>query len=93
MSGENLRRLCQRETGRGPMHHLTQLRMQRAAMLLESTAHKIEKIARTVGYANAFAFSTAFKRHMGVSPAAFRVRRSKERRPAREAIRERKGRN
>jgi AraC-like DNA-binding protein len=93
MSGENLRRLCQRETGRGPMQHLTVLRMQRAATLLESTTHKIEKIARTVGYANAFAFSTAFKRHQGVSPAAFRVQRRKERRPAREAIRERKGRN
>jgi len=92
MSGENLRRLCQRETGHGPMHHLTLLRMQRAGTLLESTAHKIEKIARSVGYANAFAFSTAFKRHMGVSPAAFRVRRKKERRPAREAVRERKGR-
>jgi AraC-like DNA-binding protein len=93
MSGENLRRLCQRETGRGPMHHLTALRMQRAAVLLESTTDKIEKIARAVGYANAFAFSTAFKRHQGIPPAAFRDRRRKERRPAREAVRERKGRN
>ncbi|MEA2710768.1 MAG: hypothetical protein QOF78_3369 [Phycisphaerales bacterium] len=92
MSGEHLRRLCQRETGRGPMRHLTVLRMQRAAMLLESTTHKVEQIARSVGYANAFAFSTAFKRQMGVSPAAFRVARSHERRPAREAVRERKGR-
>ena len=92
MSGESLRRLCQREAGRGPMHQLTLLRMQRAAMLLESTTHKIEQIARAVGYANAFAFSTAFKRHMAVAPAAFRVARINERRPAREAVRERKGR-
>ena len=92
MSGESLRRLCQRETGRGPMHQLTLLRMQRAATLLESTTHKIEQIARAVGYANAFAFSTAFKRHMGVAPSAFRVARINERRPAREAVRERKGR-
>ena len=92
MSGENLRRLCQREAGRGPMQHLAALRMQRAATLLESTTHKIEQIARAVGYANAFAFSTAFKRHMRFSPAAFRVARSRERRDAREAVRERKGR-
>ena len=90
MSGEHLRRLCQRETGCGPMRQLTLLRMRRAGMLLESTDQKISAIASAVGYDNAFAFSTAFKRHAGLSPAQYRVRRRKEKRP-RDAIRTRPG--
>jgi AraC-like DNA-binding protein len=79
MSGETLRRLCQRENGHGPMHHLTELRMRRAAMLLESTELKVDSIARTVGYSSAFAFSTAFKRHVGKPPASYRAQRLHER--------------
>ncbi|MGB7157942.1 MAG: AraC family transcriptional regulator [Tepidisphaeraceae bacterium] len=89
LSTEHLRRLCQQQTGRGPMHHVTFLRMRRAATLLESTQQKIRSIARSVGYQNAFAFSTAFKRVLKISPDAYRKRRSRERRPVRDAVRER----
>jgi AraC-like DNA-binding protein len=89
MSAEHLRRLCRRQTGRGPMHQVTYLRMHRAAALLESTRQKVGSVARSVGYQNAFAFSTAFKRLMRLSPDAYRKRRSKERRPVRDAVRER----
>ena len=81
MSTETLRRLCQQQTGRGPMNYLTGLRMRRAAMLLESTELKVDSIARSLGYSSAFAFSTAFKRHVGRSPAAHRQLRHAERRP------------
>ena len=90
MSAEHLRRLCRQQTGRGPMHHVAFLRMRRAATLLESTRQKVRAVARAVGYDNAFAFSTAFKRLLGVSPDAYRKRRERERRPARAAVRERK---
>jgi AraC-like DNA-binding protein len=90
MSGETLRRVCHRETGHGPMTQVTLMRMRRASTLLDSTTRKIESIARAVGYANAFAFSTAFKRQLGQSPAAYRASRAKEQRP-RDAARERKG--
>jgi AraC-like DNA-binding protein len=80
MSGETLRRLCQRETGHGPMHHVTTLRMRRAAMLLESTELKVGSVADAVGYTSAFAFSTAFKRHIGKSPADYRESRRHARR-------------
>ena len=72
------------------MHQVAFLRMRRAATLLESTRQKINSIARTVGYDNAFAFSTAFKRHIGTSPADYRLRRVRERRNAKAAVRERK---
>jgi AraC-like DNA-binding protein len=50
-------------------------------MLLESTELKVESIARSLGYSSAFAFSTAFKRHVGSSPASYRQARRTERRP------------
>ncbi len=72
LSGEHLRRLCQKHLGRSPLEHVTFLRMRRAATLLASTPRKIEAIAASVGYDNAFAFSTAFKRWMNLSPSAYR---------------------
>jgi AraC-like DNA-binding protein len=88
ISPEHLRRLCQQQLGRGPMHHVTYLRMRRAAALLESTHQKVESIGRQVGYQNGFAFTTAFTRQMGNSPRAYRQQRLKEKR-ARDAVRER----
>lgn len=71
LSREQLRQLCQRSFGHSPMEHLTWLRMKRAAFLLERTNQKISVIAEDVGYQNAFAFSTAFKRVIGISPIKF----------------------
>ena len=76
LSAEQVRRLCLRYTGRSPMEHVTHLRMARAGALLESTPMKIAAVAQAVGYANPFAFSTAFRRSNGVSPAAWRSART-----------------
>ncbi len=76
MSGEHLRRLCQRQIGRSPLEHVTWLRMRRAASLLTGSGRRIEAIAGAVGYENAFAFSTAFKRHMKRTPSSYRGVRS-----------------
>jgi AraC-like DNA-binding protein len=73
LSGEHLRRLTQKQFGRSPLEQVTYLRMRKAAALLSSTPQKIETIGWAVGYQNAFAFSTAFKRCMGLSPAAYRL--------------------
>jgi len=74
LSTEHLRRLCRRELGRSPMHHVIFLRMQRAAKLLASTNDKIETIAREVGYENPFVFSTTFKKWVGWRPSDYRAR-------------------
>jgi AraC-like DNA-binding protein len=71
LSPEQFRHLCQKYFGRSPMEHLTWLRMKRAAFLLERTSQKIAVVAEDMGYRNAFAFSTAFKRVIGVSPLEF----------------------
>nr|WP_269781710.1 AraC family transcriptional regulator [Nocardia bovistercoris] len=59
--------------GRPPLTYLTEIRMDEAAALLTDTDLTIAHIARTVGYADAFGFSAAFKRHRGMSPTAFRA--------------------
>jgi AraC-like DNA-binding protein len=76
MSGEHLRRLCQDQLRRSPMRQVTALRMRRAAALLASESDTIEAVAQQVGYENAFAFSTAFKRHLGLSPTQYRGQKS-----------------
>ncbi|MEV6562749.1 AraC family transcriptional regulator [Nocardia sp. NPDC051756] len=54
--------------GEPPMSFLTEWRLALAADLLAESDATIESIARQVGYGSAFALSTAFKRHFGVSP-------------------------
>lgn len=72
LSEGQFRVVCHQETGHSPLEHLTHLRMRHAGALLLSTDTNIEQIARAVGYANPFAFSTAFKRVMGVPPSHWR---------------------
>jgi AraC-like DNA-binding protein len=59
--------------GEPPLTYLTRWRMTLAAdRLVEDEAATVAEIARTVGYADAFGFSAAFKRTRGVSPSRFR---------------------
>ncbi|ANY05328.1 AraC family transcriptional regulator [Pseudonocardia sp. HH130630-07] len=59
--------------GEPPLAYLTRWRMTLAAdLLVERGSATIGEIARTVGYADAFGFSAAFKRVRGVTPSAFR---------------------
>ncbi|MFC8436033.1 AraC family transcriptional regulator [Streptomyces sp. NPDC057253] len=60
--------------GRPPLTYLTECRMDEAEALLSDTDFSIAQIAKSTGYADAFGFSAAFKRHRGVSPSAFRAR-------------------
>lgn len=77
LSPEHLRRLCHATFHRSPMRHLTYLRMRHASELLAVTDEKIGNIAQKVGYDNAFAFSSAFKRESGMSPSACRGPRNR----------------
>ena len=73
-SPEALRLRCLQVNGRSPMRQLAFLRMQKAAELLASTREKIATIAAQVGYQDAFAFSVAFRRQLGVTPSLYRKR-------------------
>ncbi|MFE3190561.1 AraC family transcriptional regulator [Nocardia sp. NPDC059240] len=58
---------------RPPLSYLTDTRMDEAEELLTDTDLTIAQIAKSVGYADPFGFSAAFKRHRGQSPTAFRA--------------------
>jgi AraC-like DNA-binding protein len=59
--------------GEAPLTYLTRWRMALAAdLLIERHAYSIAEVGRSVGYADPFAFSAAFKRVRGVNPRDFR---------------------
>ena len=58
--------------GAPPIEYLTTWRMQIAAHWLMEQGMTIERVAERCGYESASAFSKAFKRALGVSPANYR---------------------
>jgi AraC family transcriptional regulator, regulatory protein of adaptative response / methylphosphotriester-DNA alkyltransferase methyltransferase len=61
--------------------HLTRVRMERAAELLERRTLTVREVAHRVGYRQPAQFAKAFRRHHGVAPSAFRSGRNGGRRP------------
>ncbi|MGQ7847667.1 AraC family transcriptional regulator [Granulosicoccus sp. 3-233] len=58
--------------GYPPMQYLTTWRMQLAADLLADGSSKVAAVGREVGFSSESAFSRAFKKAFGVSPAQWR---------------------
>ncbi len=58
--------------GQPPMQYLAYWRMQLAAQKLKESREAIAQIGYSVGYESEAAFSRAFKREFGKSPAAWR---------------------
>ncbi|TDE94993.1 AraC family transcriptional regulator [Occultella glacieicola] len=59
--------------GQAPMAYLTDWRLTMAADLLREPDATVAAVARRVGYASPFAFSSAFKRVRGISPQRHRT--------------------
>jgi AraC-like DNA-binding protein len=53
---------------------LTQVRMQRAAELLQRNGFTVREVAGRVGYRQPAQFAKAFRAHHGVSPSEYRRR-------------------
>jgi AraC-like DNA-binding protein len=62
--------------GQPPMQYLTRWRLQLAANLLRSGSRNVAAVAADVGYDSEAAFSRAFKRELGTTPAAWRRARN-----------------
>ncbi len=72
MSASTLYRRFVRLFGKSPLDYLLDLRVSRAAELLERTNQPISDIAATAGFRDSNYFSRCFKLRMGVTPGAYR---------------------
>ena len=72
VSNPTLIRMFHEYCGKSPMEHLTEMRMELAKNLLESTDLSIKEIAGRVGYNDPLYFSSVFRKFSGMSPRAFR---------------------
>lgn len=68
-----LTRLFREQQGCGIHAYLVKVRMREAARLIEA-GEKAEVVALSVGYRSRTNFYRQFKKHFGVTPAAFRDR-------------------
>ena len=69
--------LFKKETGLSFVAYLTEVRLEHARELLETTDYKSYMIAEKVGYTEANYFSYVFKKQYGVSPSRYRTDREK----------------
>lgn len=61
-------------TGESPMAYVAKWRMSVACRRLSRSRQAIEQIASEVGYESVAAFNRAFRKHLGLPPAAWRAR-------------------
>ncbi len=72
MSSSSLSHKCKEIFGQSAMAIATGERLRHAGLLLHSTSLSIKEIVPQVGFADAYAFSRAFRRVMGRSPSQYR---------------------
>lgn len=69
-----LSRLFHQEMGQSLSGYLQRLRVEASCQLLLSTRDTVSTIAQAVGYTDLKHFTAVFRRHMGMTPRAFRSR-------------------
>jgi len=74
MSERSFQRAFRRETRTTPAAYVEGLRVERACMVLESTATPVDAVARQCGFGSVETMRRAFHRRLGVGPAAYRSR-------------------
>ncbi|HHX11805.1 MAG TPA: helix-turn-helix transcriptional regulator, partial [Clostridiales bacterium] len=72
VSGTYFSTLFKKEKGINFINYLTNVRMEKALHLLNTTEEKTYNIAEKVGYTEPNYFSYVFKKHYGVSPSNYR---------------------
>jgi len=74
MSERNFSRVFAREVGLTPAAYVESLRLERARLLLETTEHQLEQIARECGFGTVETLRRTFARRLRASPSDYRRR-------------------
>lgn len=74
MSSRTFERRFRAAVGRSPIAYLQNVRVAAARRMLEDGKRSIQQVSSAVGYDDVAFFRALFKRHIGVSPAAYRER-------------------
>lgn len=74
MSTRNFARAFAREVGSTPGTYVETVRLERAKLLLETSATGVDEIARVCGFGTPETLRRAFSRRLGVSPGQYRDR-------------------
>ena len=72
MSQSNFQRTFRLETGFSPKHYALELRLEKARCRLGVAQGSISEIAEECGFSDRYAFSKAFRKYAGISPARYR---------------------
>lgn len=72
LSSSMLYRKMKALTGKSPNEFLREVRMKRAAQLLETNAYTVSEVAYMVGFIDMHYFSTCFKKAFGKTPSEYR---------------------
>jgi AraC family transcriptional regulator of adaptative response / methylphosphotriester-DNA alkyltransferase methyltransferase len=75
-SNRQLQRVFSEQAGGAFRDEVAAVRMQRAAVLLQTTDLSVAEVAHRVGYRQAAQFAKAFRRQHGISPSGLRKARS-----------------
>ena len=72
-STSNIYKLFKRNLNSAPLDFFIHLKMERACRLLTHTNMKVKDIGRKLGYEDQYYFSRIFSKHIGLSPAKYRM--------------------
>jgi AraC-like DNA-binding protein len=72
VSSRHFSRSFRRTFGETPYRYLLTRRIERARHLLRTTDLRVAEVCLAVGFTSVGSFTTTFRRHVGVSPTAYR---------------------
>ncbi len=72
---EHLSRIFKEATGQSFTGYVVDIKMKKAAQLMDTEAMSLKEIACRVGYTDYYQFSKIFKKHIGLSPKDYKNRK------------------